>query len=48
MIKLNLFINYELVSQLMGYGSTIEVIEPQFLRDQIKVDILSLEKIYNS
>ena len=47
-IKLNLFINYELISQLMGYGSTIEVIEPQLLRDQIKVDILSLEKIYNS
>jgi predicted DNA-binding transcriptional regulator YafY len=48
MIKLTLFVNYELVSQLMGYGSSIEVIEPKFLRDQIKVDILSLEKIYNS
>jgi len=48
MIKLKLFVNYELVSQLMGYGSTIEVIKPQFLRDEIKVDILSLKKIYTN
>jgi predicted DNA-binding transcriptional regulator YafY len=48
MIKLNLYINYELISQLMGYGSTIEVIEPKFLRDEIKLDILSLSKIYSN
>jgi predicted DNA-binding transcriptional regulator YafY len=48
MIKLKLFVNYELVSQLMGYGSTIEVLKPQFLRDEIKVDILSLKKIYTN
>ena len=45
-IKLNLFVNYELVSQLLGYGSSIEVLMPQFLRDEINNTILKLKNKY--
>jgi predicted DNA-binding transcriptional regulator YafY len=47
-IKLNLFVNYELVSQLLGYGSSIEVLEPQFLRDEINNTILKLINKYTN
>lgn len=47
-IKLNLFVNYELVSQLLGYGSSIEVLEPQFLRDEINNTILKLKNKYTN
>ena len=45
-IKLNLFINYELISQLLGYGSSIEVLKPKNLRDRMKIETLSLTKTY--
>jgi hypothetical protein len=48
LIKLKLFVNYELVSQIMSYGSSIQVLEPKFLQDDIKLDIFNLNKIYNS
>ena len=45
-IKLNLLINYELISQLLGYGSSIEILEPQSLRNKIKDIIFTLKKSY--
>ena len=47
-MKLNLFINYELISQLLGYGSSIEVLKPKNLREKIKIEILSLTKTYGN
>jgi predicted DNA-binding transcriptional regulator YafY len=35
-IKLNLMINYELKSTILGFGDGIEVLEPKSLRDEIK------------
>lgn len=47
-IKLNLFVNYELISQLLGYGASIEVLEPQFLRDEIYNIVLKLNHKYTN
>jgi predicted DNA-binding transcriptional regulator YafY len=35
-IKLNLMINYELKATIMGFGDGIEVLEPSYLRKEIK------------
>jgi predicted DNA-binding transcriptional regulator YafY len=41
-IKLNLMINYELKSTILGFGNGIEVLEPVSLRDEIKsIHVLS-------
>ena len=45
-IQLNLLINYELISQLLGYQSSIEILKPQSLRDEIKAIIKSLNNTY--
>lgn len=47
-IKLNLFINYELVSQILAYGPSIEVFEPAILREEIKTNSINLVKAYST
>jgi predicted DNA-binding transcriptional regulator YafY len=37
-IKLNLIINYELRSTIMGFGDGIEVLEPASLREEVKLN----------
>ena len=46
-IILDLIVNYELKSKLRSYGAAIEVIEPQSLRDEMKMEYLQALAIYN-
>ena len=46
-IVLDLIVNYELKSKLRSYGAAIEVIEPQSLRDEMKMEYLQALAIYN-
>ena len=39
--------NIELRSLILSYGSQVEVIEPQSLRDEIKEHALKMKEIYN-
>ena len=47
-IVLDLIVNYELKSKLRSYGAAIEVIEPQSLRDEMKMEYLQALAIYNN
>jgi predicted DNA-binding transcriptional regulator YafY len=40
-IRLHLIINYELTSAVLGYGSSVEVLEPHFLREKLKQQLQS-------
>ena len=46
-ISLKTKINKELLMVLMSYGDSIEVVEPQVLREQISQETINLRKIYN-
>lgn len=45
-VEIEVYINYELKSLLLSYGERIEVIEPQFLREEIAASISALYEKY--
>lgn len=47
-IKLRLIINKEFKSLLLSFGDDVEVIEPQYLRDDIKMIAKSMNKKYSN
>ncbi len=45
-IEIKVMISYELKSQIMSYGSSVEVLKPKSLRDEILTEIKKLRKNY--
>ena len=46
-ITLNVYPNKELMQKILSFGSTVEVIEPQNVRERVQEEIKKLQKIYN-
>jgi predicted DNA-binding transcriptional regulator YafY len=38
-IELKVFVTYELISQILGYGKDVEVLEPKSLKNDIKTEL---------
>jgi predicted DNA-binding transcriptional regulator YafY len=48
MISINVNINFELEQLIKSYGSSVEVIEPEELRKNIKEDLEATLKFYEN
>ncbi|MBP6455529.1 MAG: WYL domain-containing protein [Chitinophagaceae bacterium] len=46
-ISLELIVNYELKTLLLGYGNDVEIIKPLSLRNELITSIKEMQKIYN-
>jgi len=44
--SLQLVPNYELTSRLLGYGKTLEVVEPTWYREEFKDTIITMNQFY--
>jgi predicted DNA-binding transcriptional regulator YafY len=45
-IELNVFITYELISQILGYGKDVVVMEPKRLKNEIKSELKKTLELY--
>jgi predicted DNA-binding transcriptional regulator YafY len=48
LIEINVMISYELKSQMLSYGSSVEVIKPKSLKNEISDEIKKMRKLYSS